>query len=145
MSDRKFFRSEIKRVADFCKNPSPEQDKIVADLVAYLCIRLYGYFETFVEGVVYPDQMPPRHSNFRPKELKTYMGNRCPQWQCALETEFRNNGEMKELLKALVIERNNIAHGKGTYLTLQVLKVHVKNICALEKLISNIIKEHPSE
>ena len=145
MSDRKFFRREIKRVADFCKTPSLGQDKIVADMVAYLCIRLYGYFEKFVEGVVYPDKMPAGHSSFRPEELKTYMGNRCPQWQCALETEFRNNGEMEELLETLVIERNNVAHGDSTHFTLQTFKVHVKNICALERLISNIIKEHPSE
>ena len=144
MKESELLIGKINRIADFCHNRPPEFSAIAEEMVLYLCVLLYGYFEKAVEQAVeQAGKELVQHHNFKPEELKKYMKKYSPQWERALKAEFDNDNEMKDALETLIANRNQIAHGGSIQLTIEEFRKKEKQIYALEELISDIVKKHP--
>ena len=112
--------NKIDRIIGFCRDSQKQtqiDDKIVADLAAYACILLYGYFEISVKDMIsnyYSDKHPgkklddvrsKKHHNFKPKELFEFLGYFSPHWEDIAKKTILPNTQMYDTLISLVKNR----------------------------------------
>ena len=151
--DTNHLLNKIDRIIGFCCDSQKQtqlDDEIVADLAAYVCILLYGYFEISVKDMIsnYSDRHPgeklddvqtKNHHNFKPKELFKFLGHFSSHWEYIAKQKILPDTQMYDTLRSLVADRNGIAHGESVDLRIVNIVEYKKQIVELLQLINGII------
>ena len=124
---------------DLSRDPGCKQEA-VARLSEYLCIRVSGFVETSVRGILldyvathssgqvldYVDEELARWYNFKESRICELVGCFSERWGAELHTRLVD--PMKSSLDAIVEIRNNLAHGQQFGVSLATAKDHYGNI-----------------
>jgi len=136
-------RQKLDHLFELATNLSQDpgcKQEAAARLSEYLCIRVSGFVETSVRGVLldyvathssrqvldYVDEELAQWYNF--KEAKICDLARCFSEEWATELHARLLDPMKSSLDAIVEIRNNLAHGEQFSVSLATAKDHYDNI-----------------
>ena len=105
--------------------------QITAEIAAYFCVLLYGYYQITLQGMLldYAVQKgPPEFAHFveqrvsrpsvSPSDLKGLLGNFSPEWKKSMKEKMEERSDCEDALVSLVSQRHLIAHGRCVSLSM---------------------------
>ncbi len=123
-------------------------EEVRAHLTQYLCVRASGYVEFSVKTILreyvkartsepyisnFVDSRLERTLNPRRSEVLKLIGNFSSGWKEIIRDEIKE--ELGTSLDSIVVNRNNIAHGKDVTLSLNDMKMHFQNAKKVVEII----------
>jgi len=132
-SERECLSTRINRL--FEEANGIDNDKLKSDLARYICVLASGYLEvscrdifgTFAERQASPavlrfvSQQLKKYSNLNTEKFLQLAESFVPECRQRIESD-RNFEELKDAVDSIVSNRNNIAHGRDTGISLSVVK-----------------------
>jgi len=134
----------FKQIADFSENI-----KLQSDWAKYLCVLVSGYLETSVRltySQYAKEKAAPYVANFVEGKLKRFQNPNManileltrlfsPEWEKSLKKI--TEGELKDAVDSIVINRHKIAHGESVGITYIRIKNYYKNAIKVVEIINN--------
>jgi len=149
--------SERERLANridhlFKKADSIDDDELRSDLARYICVLASGYLEAScrdIFGNFAKKQSSPAVYRFVAQHLAQYYNlktEKCIQLASSFDPDSRRKIEqhdeferLKAAVDSIVANRNNIAHGRDTGISLATIRDYYKDAKRFIKLIMMII------
>ncbi|MCY3574051.1 MAG: MAE_28990/MAE_18760 family HEPN-like nuclease [Chloroflexi bacterium] len=116
--------------------------EVKAGFVSFLCLRTYAEFEISIIDILrdyvrqtqndkhvahfVDSQLQNRRRNLKHNELLGLVGSFSEDWK--KDVRASTHGELRDSLDSLVSQRNKIAHGEATYISLKDLKKYFDDI-----------------
>ena len=160
MEERKVILRRIRRVSRFCKkNIKNHNEEVVADMVQYLCILAYLYFEQSIEYTIscyvekntnnqtiknFVIEKSKEHRGLKPHELIGFLGQFSGKWKSSIKERFKEFYQESESLESLIASRNNVAHGRSIALTFNQIKEYRKQVNKIVKFINKMVNDSDS-
>ncbi len=126
-------------------NPREMDEVLVSQIAQYHCVRLSGILESAIRDCIsqsFEKNSHPRAARYigrtladfqnpKPEKIRTLYGNIDKEWLDKIETFWSD--EIRDSIGSIVGNRNKIAHGDNTTVTIIQVKQwlgNVKKFCA---------------
>lgn len=136
------YRAQLDRLAEMAQSHEPGSEEF-AEWSRYLCIRTSGYFEQALvdmcerhaaangadPNVVSFVSTSVRFNNsFDANKVGRMFGGYNKEWQRVIKRHFRDHGEEAGTLQSLLANRNLIAHGEDSGVTVAAVREWLTHI-----------------
>ncbi|MBS0017870.1 MAG: hypothetical protein KFF72_16235 [Arthrospira sp. SH-MAG29] len=131
----------------------PEDTEMQSHWSRYLCIRVSGFLEVSVRSIYSQyakDKASPFVANYIEKQLSGFQnpnmqkilniaGSFNPEWSDELGKFVQ--GEIKDAIDSIVVNRNKIAHGDNVGITYVRIKAYYQNAVKLVDMLEKLCED----